>query len=150
MKKHTSAAPRLFGGAALIALILSACSSTTVFDLKPGDCVNFPSSGFTDESEVTSVKKVECSEEHDAQIVGEFDSKATEFPGMEALEGEAQEFCPGAFEQFVGIPLGESSLDLYPLTPTEDSWNKADDRKIQCMAVDPSGRVSESFEGSKK
>lgn len=148
---------RLFAVAlAGAALILSGCS-TTVFDLKVGDCLVLPddldpSEGF----ELTTVKTVECNEPHQGEIVADQDVTDSDFPdveagaypGEEALFEKSKDICLPAFESYVGTTFDESELDLLPLTPTQDSWNKADDRAIVCIAVNLNDEVTTTFKDS--
>lgn len=141
---------------ASVALIAAGCSST-VFDLETGNCLNFPEGTDLNQGfELSTVDIVECSESHQAEVVGtqlvtssDFpDVEEDAFPGQAALEEKANDACLSAFEEYVGTDYDSSELDLYPLTPTAESWDKANDRAIVCVAVNMNNEVSESFKDS--
>lgn len=106
-------------------------SDADVFSLKVGDCMD---SGETD-GEVSSVKAIPCSDEHDAEIYAEYSVEGDEFPGADELAEQADEFCYTEYEPFVGLAYEDSAHDYFPFTPTEDSWKQMDDRVVQCVIV---------------
>lgn len=137
-------------------LIAAGCSST-VFDLETGNCLNFPADSDLNESfELSTVDIVECNEPHQGEVVGTLqvsgsdfaDTEEDAFPGQSVLEEKAADTCLSAFEEYIGIDYDSSELDMYPLTPTDESWNKANDRTIVCVAVNSNNEVSESFKDS--
>ena len=135
------------GGTAVLSLLLSSCSSTVALDLKTGDCLDLPDdtdlqAGF----EITSAQTVACSESHDAQVIGEQELDGEEYPGEAAIQEIADDFCVTEFESFTGVPLSQSALDVFPLIPTEESWDKADDRTLLCIAVNMTKQVTDTFE----
>ncbi|MDO5720550.1 MAG: septum formation family protein [Actinomycetaceae bacterium] len=141
---------------ATIALLAAGCSST-VFDLETGNCLNFPDDTDINQGfELSTVDIVECTESHQAEVVGTLrvsdndfpDVEKDAFPGQAALEEKANDTCLTSFNSYVGTDYDSSELDLFPLTPTEESWNKADDRTIVCVAVNMNNEVSESFKDS--
>jgi hypothetical protein len=100
-------------------------------------------------SDMTDIPTVECTEEHDAQVVGKFDVDDGDYPGDDALTAEADERCAAAFEEFVGIAYADSSLDISYVYPSEDTWTQANDREILCFAATADGStVTESWEGA--
>lgn len=36
----------------------------------------------------------------------------------------------------------DSELDIWPMHPTEDSWNTMDDREVVCSLWDPAAQAS--------
>lgn len=144
-----NAKPRYIGGALAFALLLSACSTTSALELKVGNCLDLPndtemSAGF----ELTTVKTVSCSSEHEAQVYAEKELTGNEFPGTDAIQDIAAEFCTEEFKTFVGSEIGTSTLDIYPLMPTAESWEQAGDRTLLCVAISPTP-VTNTFENSK-
>ena len=144
-----NAKPRYIGGALAFALLLSACSTTSALELKVGNCLDLPndtemSAGF----ELTTVKTVSCSSEHEAQVYAEKELTGNEFPGTDAIQDIAAEFCTEEFKTFVGSEIGTSTLDIYPLMPTAESWEQAGDRTLLCVAISPTP-VTTTFENSK-
>lgn len=101
-------------------------------------------------SDMTEIPTVDCTEEHDAQVVGKFDVEEDgDYPGEDALTAEAEERCAAAFEEYVGIAFEESSLKMSYVYPSEETWNQANDREVLCFAQTADGStVTESWEGA--
>lgn len=104
-----------------------------VMTLQPGDCFDDPGN---DEEVVFQLEAVPCSEPHDNEvfavesIAGVFDS---DYPGRQALEEHAYAVCSGpVFDSYVGTPYLDSVLDVFTLTPTDDSWSEGD-RDVVCV-----------------
>jgi len=128
----------------LMALLAAACGGGNVFSLEVGTCFDD-----TDETEVSSVPLVDCAEPHDNEVFAVFDYTETDtFPGAEAMNQAAHELCVAEFEAFVGLGYLESELNVFPITPTEGSWDDGD-REIVCALynVDLS-KLTGSMEGA--
>lgn len=99
-------------------------------------------------TEVAQIPTVDCSDEHDAQVVVTFEARDGDYPDDAEWEQIVVDGCLGGFEDFVGVPYEESQLELQDLTPSQDGWD-AGDREVICVAflVDGS-QTTESFEGS--
>ena len=54
-----------------------------------------------------------------------------EYPGLEAVQAEADVVCYAAFEDFVGIAYDDSVLYYSTLYPSDESWGGGD-REILC------------------
>ena len=132
------------GIAASVALLLgvSACSQDPeVPTAAVGDCIE--SVGAV----VDELPTVDCDEPHELQVVGLVEHDADDFPGDEVISQEAFEECLELFEDFVGAPFTETNLSVLPITPTEESWNTADDRESICAAGrDDRADLTESIE----
>lgn len=123
---------------------LAACTNVSALEAAPGTCFSLP-----EEQTVTSVESVDCSRAHDAQVVATTTVDAESMPSSQDLDEEAEAFCTGAFAGFVGTSYARSSLDLLWWVPTEDSWKRAGDRGITCIAVTPDrSEVTATFEDS--
>lgn len=88
------------------------------------------------------VEKVPCSAPHDAEVYLVFDHPAppdATYPGDGAIFDAAVDGCLPPFEAFVGIPYEQSSLDVYFLTPSEQGFNRLDDRQMVCSVVNLDG-----------
>lgn len=140
--------PRVPRGALVLVVgvaTLAGCSNVSALEAKVGTCFTLPG-GET----VASVKAVDCSTPHDAQVIATTTLDSPSMPSTQDLDRRAQEFCTEAFGTWVGVPYATSSLDLQWWVPTRDSWDRAGDRGITCIAVTPDhSDVSTSFEGSK-
>ncbi|KRA22988.1 hypothetical protein ASD65_00030 [Microbacterium sp. Root61] len=106
-----------------------------VFAVQVGDCLN---TAGIDTEEVSSLPIVPCTEPHDDEVYFSYQVADGAFPGEEALIADAQEACAVEFTTFVGLAYEESALDLWPMYPTEGSWDSGD-REVLCIAWDPSG-----------
>lgn len=117
---------------------------TDIYDLSIGDCLNDPVEAMPDEVvEVDSVESVDCAEPHEAEVYALADlpgDAAADFPGDDAVAQQADEICFGRFEDYVGAPYEESSLDYSYYLPTAQSWSGGD-REVACLAVDYDGEL---------
>lgn len=117
----------------LVLLVLSAAlvacgDDTSVFSLEVGDCFDDPA----DQADVvSSVATVDCAEPHDNEIYYEFSMTESVFPGREATVEAAGLRCLEQFEGFVGKSYETSDLEIYPVTPTSESWDQGD-RVVYC------------------
>lgn len=117
---------------AVFALIIAACSGN-VLDLGIGDCFDDGAIPIGPEvQEVGDVPMVECTEPHDNEVYEVGTVEGDEYPGDEAIAGQADEICLDAFETFVGRDYATSALDFGWLVPTADSW-EIGDRLVACF-----------------
>jgi hypothetical protein len=122
---------------------LAACSS--VATVETGTCLNTSDL----QGQIEEFNELDCTEEHDAQVVGKFELEDGDFPGDETITAEAEEQCAATFEEYVGISYDESSLSLNFIGPTEQTWDQASDREVICIAFTSDGStVTESWEGA--
>lgn len=123
-------------------LVLSSCSSDggePVVNLtasEVGTCLDF---GDSIEAEVTELPVVPCGEPHTHEIYAIEFSDAATYPGLEALEADAQAKCLGVFEDYVGVSAFDSELFFSWLVPTLNSWDREDDRQIVCVIGEGNG-----------
>lgn len=113
-----------------------------VFALKVGDCKMSSATGM-----IEAVDVVPCDEPHDEEVYYEFKMDDGEF-SEEAVDAATPECVGDAFTEFVGVTWDESALDVYPITPTQQTWDELNDRVIQCVISDPAGPVTGSLEGA--
>src|SRR3970040_104930 len=100
----------------------------SVFPLAVGDCFNDDPAGA---GVVQTVASVDCAEPHDNEIYFEFSMTDASFPSRDAPVAAAGERCVGEFEGFVGLSYWQWDLDLFPITPTAESWAQGD-RVVYC------------------
>lgn len=93
--------------------------------MQPGDCFDDPASDV-----VYDVQAVPCSQPHDNEVFALGDVSGVfprSFPGLAALDDHAYEQCIGStFQSYVGVAYADSSLGVFTLTPTEESWSEGD------------------------
>ena len=104
-----------------------------VMTVQPGDCFDDPGS---DEEVVFQLQAIPCSEPHDNEVFA-VESVAglfgADYPGRDALEEHAYGVCSGPiFDSYVGTAYLDSSLEVFTLTPTDDSWSEGD-RDVVCV-----------------
>ena len=127
----------------LAALVIAACGGG-VFTLPVGAC--FDDSA---EEQVSSVPEVDCSEPHDNEVFAVFDyTDSDTFPGSSAMNEAAQNLCIAQFENYVGLSYEESSFGVFPITPTQESWDGGD-REIICALYNPDlSKLTGSMKGT--
>ncbi len=92
-----------------------------VFSIEVGDCVSDEVS--SDTEEISDVSVVPCTEPHNLEVYDEFTLDGDEYPGDEQADTAAFDGCLASFDDFVGLPYEESTLDYTFYRPTEASWN---------------------------
>ena len=116
-----------------------------IFSLKVGDCLT---EAAVTGGETNTAPVVPCGEAHPFEVYAEFDLDDGDFPGTDAIEAPAMEFCETEFEKFVGVAYNDSTLDYTWFEPTAESWS-ADDRLVQCIIGDPEdAEITGSLKGA--
>ena len=117
-------------------------ASIDIFALKVGDCKMASASGLIESADV-----VPCEEPHDEEVYYEITMEDGEFSD-EAVDTASQGCIGDAFTTFVGVIWDESTLDVYPITPTQETWDQFNDRIVQCVTSDPAGPVTGTLAGA--
>ena len=123
------------GVAALSVATLSGCSALFGGEAQQfaiGECLTYPEVTEA-ETEVNELPVVDCSEPHDAEVFALADSALEAFD-KDALFTEAEGYCYGQFESYVGLPYEESVIYFTTLVPSSDGWD-AGDRALICLLV---------------
>jgi hypothetical protein len=109
-----------------------AAGDLDVMTLQVGDCFDDPE--VLDEV-VFDVAAVPCTDSHDNEVFAVQSVSAVfggAFPGLDALEQHGYEVCSGqTFDSYVGASYLDSALEVFTITPTEESWDQGD-REIVC------------------
>ncbi len=116
-----------------------------VFAIRVGDCVDTNSAG----SQISSLPVVPCGEAHSDEAFYAFNIEGDTFPGDDAVTAESLEKCQPEFEAFVGTSYDTSTLDFWPMTPTEGSWAQ-NDREVVCFVYDPAGDTVGTLKGTQR
>ncbi len=125
--------------AALVALLLAVagCSgSTSVFEMKVGDCFDDPGG-----EAVLDVETISCDEPHDFEVffIGDLQYEGT-YPGDSEVSDMAGNLCLPHFTQYVGSDFQTSTLNISTLYPSYESWTQLDDREVVCALNDLYGQ----------
>jgi hypothetical protein len=105
------------------------------FVIRVGDCFEMP-----EESLLTSVEGVPCTDPHGAQVFAEFDmTDAETYPGDDAVTEEAGTGCVDRWMAAIGTPYDDMpDYDLQPISPSSETWDTGD-RKVSCVIVRTDG-----------
>lgn len=168
MKMRTRRALALAGSAVALSVALTGCSALNgilgggagdadrdedtgqvtesanidIFALKLGDCKMASASGLIEDADV-----VPCDQPHDEEVYYEFTMKDGEF-SEEDVDTASQECIGDAYTSFIGVAYDDSALEVYPITPTQDTWDQLNDRVVQCVVTDPAGQTTGSLKGA--
>jgi hypothetical protein len=113
---------------ALLVALLVGCGSQSVFSIDVGTCFDD-----TEAEQVSSVPEVDCAEPHDNEVFALINyTESDSYPGEDTMNERGKELCIAQFDAYVGLSYPESDLEVFPITPTEDSWNESNDREIIC------------------
>ncbi|HWS49703.1 MAG TPA: hypothetical protein VN241_01720 [Microbacterium sp.] len=113
-----------------------------IFALKVGDCKMDSGGELLESADV-----VPCDQPHDEEVYHEITMPDGEFSDAN-IEAASQECVGEPFTTFVGIAFEASVLEVYPITPTKDTWEQMNDRIIQCVIYDAAGPVTGSLAGA--
>jgi len=121
-----------------------------VTELRVGDCFNMQP-GTNDDTEITDVEAVPCSEAHENEVyvVSNYVASAS-YPGDLALWDFADQFCVTAFDTFVGMTYEDSLLEFGYFYPSEEGWDEGD-QAITCVLYDLNGaQLTGSMRGASR
>ena len=106
--------------------------AVTTDDLRIGDCIDVPDEG----KQFLSVAVKPCDDPHDAEIVDIVDAPVSmAFPGQERAQ-TGLDLCKPSIETYMGVPLIESALGIYVMSPSEMGWERGD-RRFTCAFIRP-------------
>ena len=106
------------------------------FQMRIGDCFDdVASNGSDGELEITEIPGVPCSQPHDNEVYAIYDVTETSFPTGH-MDEIAFNGCMERFEAFVGKDYQASSLDIFTMYPTPESWAQRQDREVICAVYD--------------
>lgn len=128
---------------------VTAASDADVFSLQVGDCINQSDTVETEETvEYESLPVVPCADPHTGEVYAEHELPAGDFPGDQAVTDTGMEHCYSVFEEFVGLSYEESTLDFWAMFPSQQGWEMADDRTVQCFVGPVEDTVTGTLEGA--
>jgi hypothetical protein len=150
-----------------LALAASACSSsggsssTSVFDVKPGQCFVAPKDV---KAELSTLSQVPCTKPHTQEAYAlvtyvpagsasggpSASAGGAPYPGGDALDKFAKGACAQHFTAYVGVDYLQSSLYYTYLLPSARSWEQNADRTVLCFVTTTGGTLTTSVKGSRK
>lgn len=86
--------------------------------------------------QVYEITQLDCDTPHESEVFHVHYLTDEKMPSPDSLNATADDICREAFSSYVGIADTESSLSLWWLTPTVDSWEQQGDRRITCAVED--------------
>ncbi|MEU0007596.1 DUF4190 domain-containing protein [Streptomyces sp. NPDC006314] len=99
--------------------------------LAEGECFDAPGGALS--GETYDIDKVPCAGGHDGEVFASFELTGGGYPGDDTVTDTADERCWGLRDGYAmdgwAVP---GDVDVYYLTPTEDSW-AAGDREVTCV-----------------
>ena len=130
---------------------VTSSQQASVFSVQPGDCVNDGNLFTSDEATTsTTVQVVPCTGSHQLEAYLAQDLPDGDFPGTDAVSTSAQDLCAAAFRDFVGTAPRRSELGIYFYVPTQQTWDRADDRAVTCMVGVPDTETTGTLKGSRR
>ncbi|MEU1185446.1 DUF4190 domain-containing protein [Streptomyces sp. NPDC005820] len=104
------------------------------YSLAKGDCFDVPGAGF--DQNVYDVDKVSCNDLHEAEVFGSIPLSGDDYPGDDHVTDKAEDECWTLQDAYVMDRWRlTDDVDVYYLTPTEESWAWGD-REITCVFAD--------------
>src|SRR5699024_9492776 len=108
---------------------ITEAAEASVFTIKVGDCINTAELG----TSIETVPTVPCGDPHDSEVYATTELPEGDYPAD--IGTQADDFCVGEFEAFVGLAYEESELFIQSMYPDPTGWTASDDREILCSVV---------------
>jgi hypothetical protein len=134
-------------------------TSTSVFDVQPGECFVAPKDV---KAELADLSQVPCTQPHTQEAyakvtylaAGAVSSSAAPggdaFPGGDVLDKFAKGACAQRYRSYVGVDYLDSKYFFTYLLPSARSWEQSDDREILCFVTTTGGTLKTSVKGSRR
>jgi Septum formation len=118
--------------AAGILFYINIRGTVTATDVKVGDCLK----EIPGDTRVLTVDTVGCDQPHAGEVFAVLLMPEGDFPGQPAIESY-QNKCEGKLATYAPNSVTDSSVQLYVLYPTAETWSQGD-RAVTCVAtLDP-------------
>ena len=146
-----------------VAVLVSGCgwfrgskserASVPVFDVKPGQCFNPPS---TVKAELSKLNSVPCDQPHTEEAYASLPyldkdgSEASAYPGSAALKLFADAACAQHYGDYVGKDYLDSSYFFTYLLPSARGWEQQKDRNVLCFVTTTGQQLTASVKNSKR
>jgi hypothetical protein len=143
----------LVSGCGLFGDSKSEKATVSVFDIKPGQCFNPPS---TVKSELSKLHEVRCDQPHTQEsyasvpFANKDGSEASAYPGDAALKSFADRACAQEYTGYVGKDYLDSSYFFTYLLPSARGWEQEKDRNVLCFVTTTGQQLTASVKNSKR
>lgn len=107
--------------------------SWSVFDLRPGDCLD-PGDDLS--GDISDIDVVPCDDPHTQEVFATVSHPEGPYPGAAAVATWADAACLTELEAELGLTMADGIFISY-LLPSFDGWNKNQDRTVVCVMVFP-------------
>ena len=123
----------VLGAAAVVVVLLIVGKGTvSATDVKVGDCLK----EIPGNSKVFTVDTIGCDETHAGEVFAVLMMPEGDFPGQSAID-TYQNKCEPELATYAPGSVTDSSVQLYVLYPTAETWSQGD-RAVTCVAtLDP-------------
>jgi Septum formation len=131
----------------------SSKASTSVFDIKPGQCFNPPS---TVKAELSKLHSVPCGQPHTEEsyasiaYLNKDGSEVSSYPGDAALKTFADAACAQHYGDYVGKDYLDSAFFFTYLLPSARGWEQRKDRNVLCFVTTTGQQLTTSVKNSKR
>ncbi len=119
-------------------------------ELSPHQCLRVPRA----EMGVRDWQRVSCASPHEAEVISVQSVNSAEgvaYPGRASFVPLAKEVCEPAFEKYVGVPYGQSSLRMGAAFPNLGNWTVENDRHVACVVFQENwDYINGTLEGAKR
>ncbi|MDS1269547.1 septum formation family protein [Lipingzhangella sp. LS1_29] len=110
-------------------------AQSDVLNLDVGDCIADQNL----QGEISDIELVHCEDPHFFEVYAVRELPDGPYPGDQHIATEADEFCYTEFAPFIGNDYETSVIEFDHLTPTEQSWDRVNDRDLVCLAFELDG-----------
>jgi len=124
--------------AALLVVVAVGCGSVKYRPLRAGECL--PASSDVVGLREQDPARVPCSATHRYEVYAtESLSLGPDWPGQGPVDEAAKQACYSAFAGAVGVDPADlgPGIDVVHIAPSEQSWNTAGDRAVECLVRIP-------------
>jgi hypothetical protein len=111
-----------------------------VFSLRQGDCFDADQNGL-------GVTVRACSSPHNAEVFATFPLAASSWPGVDAVQAQAQDGCSARVASYMNPELVQNALAQESIYPDEQTW-QAGVRTVVCAVRSTDGPITGSVRQS--
>jgi hypothetical protein len=128
-----------FGAIIVYGVTKGVTSDSDVVDaaeIKVGDCLET----IPDKDEVGILETIDCQKPHAGEVYAQLPVSGGDFPGEDAILEKFVSQCKPELGRFSPAAAQDTSISLYYLYPTKETWVRGD-RSVHCIAVTEPSRT---------